>query len=304
MPSDDLNDLATVKALIENGLRLTESPERGFSTQVVEVRGGLVIKYGPLVWKSEFLAMELVRRHTSIPVPEPLSYLSEEDGSLPIRIHTGYLVMKKVPGVPLVDVLEGLGEEACASTSTQLMQYLLQLRTLDSYGQWGMVGKNNRFHQGHFSLAPWLPSGSDRRSIANSPNPCVAICARDIFDYFTAASPPVVSAEERQAALDKINLDRPSRFTHGDLLPEKIMVDISSGHATITGIIDWELAGWYPYFWDYWVAIQRQSHYRPVTWKNWQRIFTSVFELCPQEALTFSKFVWWTYDGYSEGPIQ
>ncbi|EIM91523.1 uncharacterized protein STEHIDRAFT_118550, partial [Stereum hirsutum FP-91666 SS1] len=165
MPSDDLNDLATVKALIENGLRLTESPERGFSTQVVEVRGGLVIKYGPLVWKSEFLAMELVQRHTNIPVPEPLSYLSEENGSSPIRIHTGYLVMKKVPGVPLVDVLEGFGEEACASISAQLMQYLLQLRTLDSYGQWGMVGKNSRFHQGHFSLAPWSPSDSDRGSI-------------------------------------------------------------------------------------------------------------------------------------------
>lgn len=243
--------------------------------------------------------MELVRRHTDIPVPEPLSYLSEEQlTSSSCRIHTGYLVMRKVPGVRLVDVLEGLSEEACSSISRQLGHYLLQLRKLDSDGKWGMVGKNSCFHQGYFKLAPWSP-GSDWASL---PNPCVAACARDFFDYFTAASPPVVSTEERQAAIDVFDLDRPSRFTHGDLLPENIMVDMSSEHSTITGISDWELSGWYPYFWDYWIATRRQSHYQPAAWQNWERIFTSVLDLYPEEAKTFSLFLWWTYDGYSEFP--
>jgi len=35
-------------------------------------------------------------------------------------------------------------------------------------------------------------------------------------------------------------------FTHGDLLPHNILVDGS----TITAIIDWETAGFYPEFWE------------------------------------------------------
>ncbi|KAH9922961.1 uncharacterized protein B0H18DRAFT_1182825 [Fomitopsis serialis] len=36
-------------------------------------------------------------------------------------------------------------------------------------------------------------------------------------------------------------------FTHGDLMPHNIMV--KDGH--ITGIIDWEAAGWYPEYWEF-----------------------------------------------------
>lgn len=36
-------------------------------------------------------------------------------------------------------------------------------------------------------------------------------------------------------------------LTHGDLLPQNILVEGS----TITGIIDWETAGYYPAFWEY-----------------------------------------------------
>ncbi|KAK0186168.1 hypothetical protein F5146DRAFT_171719 [Armillaria mellea] len=46
-------------------------------------------------------------------------------------------------------------------------------------------------------------------------------------------------------------------FTHGDLWDHNIMVD--QGH--ITGIVDWEWAGWLPEYWEYtsilqWIGIQ------------------------------------------------
>lgn len=37
------------------------------------------------------------------------------------------------------------------------------------------------------------------------------------------------------------------KFTHADLNASNILVE--GGH--ITGIIDWEFAGWYPEYWDY-----------------------------------------------------
>ena len=41
--------------------------------------------------------------------------------------------------------------------------------------------------------------------------------------------------------------DVPVHLTHSDLLPKNILVNGS----TITVIIDWEMAGFYPEFWEY-----------------------------------------------------
>ncbi|KAI0803601.1 kinase-like domain-containing protein [Xylaria sp. FL0064] len=39
-----------------------------------------------------------------------------------------------------------------------------------------------------------------------------------------------------------------SVFTHADLAPRNIMVD---DRGKITGLVDWEFAGWYPDYWEY-----------------------------------------------------
>jgi aminoglycoside phosphotransferase (APT) family kinase protein len=54
-----------------------------------------------------------------------------------------------------------------------------------------------------------------------------------------------------------------SVFTHGDIAPRNIMVDES---AHITGIIDWELAGWYPEYWEYANMMKPSGD---VDWQGW-----------------------------------
>lgn len=51
-----------------------------------------------------------------------------------------------------------------------------------------------------------------------------------------------------------------SVFTHGDIAPRNIMVD---ENGNITGIIDWEWAGWYPDYWEY------AQIMRPAFWGDW-----------------------------------
>lgn len=36
-------------------------------------------------------------------------------------------------------------------------------------------------------------------------------------------------------------------FTHGDLRPDNIIVK----NGRVTAIIDWEMAGWYPEYWEF-----------------------------------------------------
>lgn len=52
-------------------------------------------------------------------------------------------------------------------------------------------------------------------------------------------------------------------FMHGDIAPRNIMVD---DNCNITGLIDWEYAGWYPDYWEY--AQIRSPAFRG-DWKIW-----------------------------------
>lgn len=51
-------------------------------------------------------------------------------------------------------------------------------------------------------------------------------------------------------------------FTHADLHPRNVMVSISGGSdpkggtVKVTGILDWEMSGWYPVYWEYVKALQ------------------------------------------------
>lgn len=53
-----------------------------------------------------------------------------------------------------------------------------------------------------------------------------------------------------------------SVFTHADIAPRNIMVDEQNN---VTGILDWEFAGWYPDYWEYAQIL------RPAFWGDWSR---------------------------------
>lgn len=54
-----------------------------------------------------------------------------------------------------------------------------------------------------------------------------------------------------QMLLPESRFNEPCVFTHGDLRPANIMVDTNeTGDWRVTGIIDWEEAGFYPAYWE------------------------------------------------------
>ncbi|KAL2022380.1 hypothetical protein VTK56DRAFT_5447 [Thermocarpiscus australiensis] len=63
-------------------------------------------------------------------------------------------------------------------------------------------------------------------------------------------------------------------FTHGDLNPSNIMVRGDQ----VVGIIDWEFAGWYPYYWEY-----TSAWYGNLTRRAWQNVINKFLDPYPDE---------------------
>ncbi|CEI41721.1 hypothetical protein FVEN_g3737 [Fusarium venenatum] len=69
-------------------------------------------------------------------------------------------------------------------------------------------------------------------------------------------------------------LRQPPVFAHGDLNPFNIMVR----DGRVAGIIDWEFAGWYHYYWEYTAA-----WYGNETRQAWQDLLTRFLDVYPEE---------------------
>lgn len=114
-----------------------------FCTEVLDLGGDRLLKYGNSVCRSEAVAMQYVRERTTIPVPRVFAYTHDPERYNVDR--EGYLVMEKLPGVALLEKLKDLSARDTTFIATQLKDIVSQLRTLDDTSRWGMIGKNGVF---------------------------------------------------------------------------------------------------------------------------------------------------------------
>jgi serine/threonine protein kinase len=188
--------------------------------------------------------MRLVRQHTSVPVADIIfSNYKPGDGS----ISMGF-----IPGLQLKLVWDGLDERTKERVCREIWAMIAQWRTIPRPP-----------HLGHLyqCLADGSPATSDPllKGLNDSPAPLLddeAVRTRihqRYLHYFGRRY-----ADTLPSMLPRSHV---SVFTHADIAPHNIMVD-QSGH--ITGIIDWELAGWYPDYWEY------ANIMKPTTEENWQ----------------------------------
>ncbi|KAK7040777.1 hypothetical protein VNI00_009683 [Paramarasmius palmivorus] len=218
--------------------------EISFTSRVVNLHDGRYVKRSEKkeVLYTEAMAMEFIRTHTTIPVP---------------RVHTvlthgrhAYIVMDTVPGETLQDIAFEFSLGACRNYSQQLHTIVDELRSLslklqpdfsvsqtqlgagrkDIYGQWPDKSfSNNKL----FKFNQDIPSFSS---------------FQDLISYIL---PP---GETLELPLDEAST-RPV-LTHSDLASQNIMVDLDGN---ILGILDWEMFGWYPAFWERMMILCRAS---------------------------------------------
>ncbi|KAI1251345.1 hypothetical protein MGN70_005913 [Eutypa lata] len=193
----------------------------------------LVSKFGiktkPFTSLAEAHTMQFIAQHTSIPVPKVFCAF----------VHKGrsYIVMERVAGEMVGYGWVGRAEESKRKILTQLKSLIQQLRDVrppQGVGVENVVG--GPIYDGRLPKTPfWGPFNTQEdfhKELRNGVDLDADLSAVpdliELFAFHKQQFPPPV-------------------LTHGDLSSLNIMVRGDN----IVSIIDWETAGWLPFYWEY-----------------------------------------------------
>lgn len=232
------------------------------STAVLGLNSELIVKVGYDIDINHIHTLDYIKQqapHT--PIPEIHGVLQQSDGK---RI---FLFMSRLPGEPLDSKWKLLSTDQKISIKVQLGAIVADFRSIPAPPA--------------EEVNAVLGGGNPRRCkdtrrhvrIATGP-----ISNEIEFNKFLASNP--TRSEDDGIAMIKSYLDADHKIvmTHGDLHPRNIMVTInprssdrdageassqerldtitgtsnlSNSQVTVTGILDWEMCGWYPEYWEY-----------------------------------------------------
>jgi aminoglycoside phosphotransferase len=182
-----------------------------------------------------------IAKHTSIPVPHVQRAWSS-DGMT-------YILMDVVSGVELASAWCDMSRKTKRRVIDQLKDYLAQLR----------------------ALCP--PTGGAVTSVIGGPlrdgsrvglKQFGPFKNHDDFHQFLRADISLESFGALEGSQEVVVAHRQqyaTKFTHGDFTPRNIMV---KKDGTVTGIVDWDSAGWFPEYWEYTKA--NFTPYAPDDW--------------------------------------
>jgi aminoglycoside phosphotransferase (APT) family kinase protein len=198
--------------------------------------------------------ISLVQRNTSIPVPSVTESNIHESGS--------WFRMDLIPGLPLTNTWMHMSEEAQATTQQDLSNHLSELRAIPP-PEPPYIGSCMGGPAYDHRLNNDLPCGP-YASVSEFHNVLIA--------PITRCPRPELAVHYRQQLADNYKVV----FTHADLCGDHILVEPSTGK--VTGIIDWEMAGWWPAYWEYTKSLFGSRY---MLW--WKALVGEVLDLYPSK---------------------
>ncbi|MCJ1444186.1 MAG: hypothetical protein MMC23_004687 [Stictis urceolatum] len=169
--------------------------------------------------------VEFIKEKTTIPVQTIIEAWSEDEDRY-------FLLARRVPGTTMCEAWPFLSEDDRERIAKQTADYLAQLRNLQSPMIESLGGKpvyDAFLFPGDYEN-PSGPLGSDK-ALWNKIASSIAHIPEKAQQYLKSRMPPA----------------QPYTFSHRDLTDVNIMVD----NGNLSGIIDWEAAGYYPVWWEY-----------------------------------------------------
>lgn len=227
----------------------THNPVQSPRKRAHKVEDSIYVKRGTSQQvRREVEAMDFVRRHTSIPIPSVFEIHVNENDTNP----SSWFSMSATPGCPLTDAWSSMNEKARRATQTDLRNFLHELRAVPPLAP-VFIGSCNG------------GPAYDRR--LNNGYPLLQ--SRILMISSWALWPDVLGKSLSITIADNLQIDHGVAFTHADLCGEHIFVETTTGR--ITGFIDWEMAGWWPAYWEY---TKSQFGNRHQTW--WKLLIANV----------------------------
>ncbi|KAF3914870.1 hypothetical protein ABW20_dc0105684 [Dactylellina cionopaga] len=208
--------------------------------RIIKIDENTVVKVGDYRL-TEGATMQYVAENTKIPVPKVYGCYKDEE------TQATHIVMELIDGDCLENVWDKFDQERKEDIINQLKQILEELRSLEGT----FIGSIDHTH----CEDVLFEETNDLRGPYNSEEEFSEGIVDTLLKKGDSAFPKLVCAMVRDVLKGHRIV-----FTHGDLLPRNIMVK----DGKVVAILDWEMSGWYPEYWEY-----TKIFYRPPYLKGW-----------------------------------
>lgn len=190
---------------------------------IVRLSDSVVIKLGTDMDLDQAEILTFVAQNTkTVPVPEPLGALKIEDVS--------YMFLPHIKGRTLEMRWPTLTREEKHTVQANLDSIMEELRRIPPPPDCNL-GWNDRC--------------KDTRWYTRQSGPIVS--EKEFNDFLLSNPLPRTTKMYLEMMRSRLRDDHKIVLTHGDLHPRNIMV---ADDLTITGLIGWEMGGWYPEYWE------------------------------------------------------
>lgn len=217
----------SIRLLINKGHVLWQ----GFSKAVLQLSDNVVVKIGLNIDTDEqFLLQYLIHHVPEIPVPKPLGIA--QAGNMTCSF------MTYIPGDTLENRWPHLTTEQKRSLALELDRILSLLRKLphESGVPLGSLSRSHLFKDTRAS-----------RRVSTNSFATLSAC----HDWMLSDPRDRISPSYTRWLRTLLKDDFKIVLTHGDLHPRNIMVKKDdTGNFSISGVVDWEMGGWYPEYWE------------------------------------------------------
>lgn len=222
-----------MKERVISAAELAKAERLGQLCAVYKVDATTIVKSSDSVRLSEAATMKFVQAHTTIPVPEVYNaYRDPETG------HTR-IIMQLVEGDCLEDVWDKFDESQKQSIIDQLRGFFTQMRNIK--GPFvgcidGTACEDNIFTD--LSYGPYENEDQFNEGIVRALKGCRQGSWVDLV-----------------CEMVRTFKDHEIVFTHGDFAPRNILVQGTK----VVAVLDWEMSGFYPEYWEYVKALWRPT---------------------------------------------
>ncbi|GAW24519.1 hypothetical protein ANO14919_141060 [Xylariales sp. No.14919] len=208
----------------------------GEFTAVYKIDSRTVVKSSSGVRLAEAETMKFVRNNTSIPVPEVYNaYKDDESG------HTR-IIMEFIDGVELEEAWDAYSVTEKESVITQLRGYMEELRQIKGTFIGAVDGSwcDDHFFDGDCGgYGPFKDEDDFNAGIVKA--------------LKQGKSPVPTHISMTCEMFLEVMKGHEIVFTHNDFAPRNILVQGSK----VVAVVGWELAGYYPDYWEYCKAMRR-----------------------------------------------